>query len=120
MRSRDTLLRMGAMTVLGVGMSFHAGWTAAQKGEAVGNHAKGTFEVKMVPQEDAGTSFTRMTIEKQFQGDLEGTSKGVMLATGGPKEGAGGYVALERVTGKLGGRTGSFVLQHNATMEKAT
>jgi hypothetical protein len=90
-----------------------------KKGESVVSHAKGTFDVKMTPQEDAALdkTFSRMSIDKQIHGDLEATSKGLMLATGGPKQGAGGYVALERVTGTLGGRTGSFTLQHNATMQ---
>ena len=39
-----------------------------------------------------------------------------MLSAGNPST-SGGYVAIEKVTGKLNGRSGSFVLQHNATME---
>jgi len=35
-------------------------------------------------------------------------------------EGSAGYVALERVTGTLDGRTGSFILQHNGTMSRGT
>jgi hypothetical protein len=60
-----------------------------------------------------------MFIDKQFHGDLEATSKGTMLAAGtGAKNSSGGYVALEIVTGTLKGRTGTFVLQHNATMNR--
>ena len=83
-------------------------------------HAKGTFDVKVLPQkadnpqaEAAGLS--RMAIDKRFHGDLEAVSTGEMLATGDPKNSAA-YVALEKVTGKLNGRAGTFVLQHDATM----
>ena len=58
----------------------------------------------------------RFSIDKQFRGDLEASSKGEMLSAGSPST-SGGYVAIEKVTGKLNGRSGSFVLQHSATME---
>jgi hypothetical protein len=43
-----------------------------------------------------------------------------MLATQTETPGSASYVALERVTGKLNGRAGSFVLQHSATMTRGT
>lgn len=58
-----------------------------------------------------------MLLDKEIHGDLEGTSKGQML-TGGIVKGSGGYVAMEKITGKLKGRSGSFLLQHSATMNK--
>ncbi len=86
-------------------------------------HAKGTFEVKIVPAESSPigkeAGLGRMTIDKVFSGDLDGSSKGEMLTSITEGTGAMAYVALERVTGKLGGRSGSFVLMHNATMLKA-
>ena len=83
--------------------------------------AKGTFEVKLSPQvdgEEGGACVGRMLIEKRFAGDLEATSKGQMLAVRTSTEGSAGYVAMELVTGKLAGRTGSFVLQHAGTLER--
>ena len=84
--------------------------------------ANGTFEVKLAPQTaDAGTAAAgigRMDIDKQFHGDLEATSKGVMLAAVTSIPSSAGYVALERVSGTLGGRSGSFSLQHNGTMNR--
>ena len=59
-----------------------------------------------------------MTIDKQFHGDLEATSKGEMLSAVGAVKGSAGYVAIEKVTGKLRGRSGSFVLQHTGTMTR--
>jgi hypothetical protein len=86
-------------------------------------HATGPFEVKIDPQpadeKGGGPAIGRMFLDKQFHGDLEATSKGTMLAAGtGAKGSSGGYVALEIVTGFLKGRTGTFVLQHSATMNR--
>jgi hypothetical protein len=84
--------------------------------------ASGTFEVRMGPQapdEGAeGVGIGRMLIDKRFEGDLEATSKGQMLAAGTSVAGSAGYVAMEQVTGTLGGRSGTFVLQHSGTMER--
>ena len=84
-------------------------------------HATGTFEVKLIPQNDGkpeDSPIGRMTIDKQIHGDLEATTKGQMLAFSTDVKGSAGYVAMERVTGTLHGRAGSFVLQHNATMNR--
>jgi hypothetical protein len=79
--------------------------------------AGGTFEVNLVPQ--ASEEFIgRMSIDKQFKGDLTAVSKGQMLSFSTEVQGSAGYVALERVSGTLKGRHGTFVLQHNATMNR--
>jgi len=96
---------------------------APAKEKVVTNHASGTFDVKLTPQaaEDGDAGLGRMSIDKQFHGDLEGTSKGFMLSSAAAVvKGSGGYVAMERVTGTLKGRTGSFVLQHSGTMTRGT
>lgn len=82
-------------------------------------HATGTFEVKTKPQADPGSdpNLTRLTLEKEFHGDLEGSSKGQMLGAYTDVKGSAGYVAMEKVAGKLNGRTGTFVLQHSGTMQ---
>jgi hypothetical protein len=83
--------------------------------------ASGTFEVRLSPQVDGeagGASVGRMLIDKRFAGDLEATSRGQMLAVRTATEGSAGYVALELVAGRLGGREGTFVLQHAGTMER--
>jgi len=88
------------------------------------NKAKGTFEVKIGSLAPYNTSedakLARMSIDKQFRGDLVGSSQGEMLSAGTATKGSAGYVAIERVTGKLNDRSGSFVLQHNATMTRGT
>lgn len=83
--------------------------------------ATGTFEVKLTPQPMADTTdatLGRMSIDKQFHGDIEGTSQGDMLHAAGSAPGSAGYVAIERISGTLHGRTGSFVLQHSGTMTR--
>ena len=95
----------------------------ANDNDRIKMHATGTFDVKMtaLPSaiDDKNAQFARFSSYKQFHGDLEGTSKGEMLSAGNPAKSAG-YVAIERVTGMLKGRKGSFTLQHNATMTRGT
>ncbi len=85
-------------------------------------HATGTFEVKVAPVDvsDIGkqAGVGRMTIDKVWSGSLSGTSKGEMLTSLTPDTGAMGYVALELVTAKLDGRSGSFYFIHNASMNR--
>jgi Protein of unknown function (DUF3224) len=87
--------------------------------------ATGPFDVKVTPQKPdtqiaRAANLGRLTIDKRFHGDLEGISKGEMLATQTEVPGSAGYVALERISGTLKGRAGSFVLQHSATMTRGT
>jgi len=81
-------------------------------------HASGPFDVKVTPQDDNSGDSTlgRLTIDKQYHGDLDATGKGQMLTAGTGVKGSGAYVAIEKVTGTLRGRGGSFVLQHSGTM----
>ena len=85
-------------------------------------HAKGSFDVTLAPQGEpdaaGGIALARMTLDKRFAGDLVGTSKGEMLTAMTAVKGSAGYVAIERVTGTLHGRAGSFVLQHTGTMNR--
>jgi hypothetical protein len=84
--------------------------------------AQGTFDVKINSlspyNTDADAKLVRMSIDKQFHGDIEATSQGEMLSAGTDTKGSAGYVAIERVTGALNERSGGFTLQHNATMTR--
>lgn len=86
--------------------------------------ASGAFEVQLQPAGEPdrgdGSTLGRMTLDKQFHGELEAVSNGQMLSAMTETKGSAGYVAIERVTGTLGGKRGSFVLQHNATMDRGT
>ena len=82
-------------------------------------HARGTFEVKLTPvASQEKSAMQKMTIDKKFQGDLVGTSKGEMLAVGTQVEGSAGYVAIEFVSGTMEGRSGTFIFQHSGTMNR--
>ena len=84
--------------------------------------ASGTFDVTLTPQAPddnvADQPVGRMSIDKQFHGDLDAISKGHMLAAGTGVKDSAGYVAIERVSGTLHGRSGTFVLQHSGTMAR--
>jgi hypothetical protein len=92
------------------------------RGATMGTQAKGTFEVTMDahPPYDVvgGVSIGRVSITKRFAGELEGGSTVEMLGARTAVAGSAGYVAIERVTGSLAGRTGSFVLQHSGIMTR--
>lgn len=84
------------------------------------HQAHGTFTVDVRPaQPELPEGLKRYSLDKQFHGDLEGTSKGEMLSGGDPRQGVAGYVAMELVTGTLAGKHGSFALQHSATMDSS-
>jgi len=96
---------------------------SGNKEAAVTGHATGTFDVKLTPQpadeQAKAAGIGRMSGDKQWHGDLSGTSKVEMLSFGtGAKGSSGGYVALEQFTGTLAGRSGSFVLQQSGTMTR--
>jgi hypothetical protein len=84
--------------------------------------ASGTFSVEMKPQGEPnavdGVSLGRMSLNKKFEGDLQGTGQGEMLTALTPIKDSAGYVAIERFTGTVHGRSGSFVFQHSGTMNQ--
>ena len=84
--------------------------------------AKGSFTVELKPQAEPnaadGVSLGRMSLDKHFEGDLIAVGKGEMLTALTAVKGSAGYVAIERVTGTLHGRSGSFVFQHAGTMNQ--
>jgi hypothetical protein len=86
--------------------------------------AVGTFTVQMKPQGSpaevpAGvTPLGRLSLDKVFSGDMAGRGHGEMLSAVTPTAGSAGYVAIERFTGTVHGRQGSFVMQHSGTMSQ--
>ena len=81
--------------------------------------ASGPFDVKLTPQPpDEDAVLGRLLLLKAFHGDLEATSKGQMLAFSSSVKGSAGYVAMEHVSGTLGGKRGTFVLQHTGIMTR--
>jgi hypothetical protein len=86
--------------------------------------ASGPFDVKLNPESLSGVAqksgIGRMSLDKQYHGDLDAVSQGEMLAFRSDVQGSAGYVAMETVSGTLHGRRGSFVLQHSSTMVRGT
>lgn len=125
-------VRVVALLALALAPGMHAATLAWRASSVVSTtshsrstrtaHATGTFDVKLVPQGTPdtaqGIALARMSIDKQFHGDLDATSKGEMLSSGTEANGSAAYVAIERLTGTLHGHSGSFVLMHSGTMTR--
>ena len=79
-------------------------------------HAQGTFDVTITPQAPDDSGIGRFDVVKRWDGDLDGTSTGLMLSAGDPAKGSAGYVALEAFTGTLHGREGTFAFQQLGVM----
>ncbi len=79
--------------------------------------ASGSFTVALTPLPAAPGSAAQHRLDKQFSGDLAGTSQGVMISAGDLAKGIAGYVAMEMLTVTLAGRRGGFALQHSGTMD---
>ncbi len=76
-------------------------------------HASGSFDVTLTKQETApDAAVARNLLYKEFHGDLEAIAKGEMLAAFEPLTNAGVYVAIDRVSGTLHGKSGSFLIAH--------
>jgi hypothetical protein len=117
--------RAGVVAALGLSLGLGSlASSADRKGAAMTTRASGPFDVKMAPlgtdDKGEGLSLGRMSLDKQFHGDLTATGKGEMLTAGTPVKDSGGYVAIEWVSGTLHGRRGSFVLQHSGIMTRGT
>jgi hypothetical protein len=88
----------------------------------VTKRAAGPFDVKLLPLTTAYSGddapLARMSLDKKYSGDLDATAVGEMLSAGTAVKNSAGYVAIEKVTGTLHGRDGSFTLQHSATMNR--
>jgi hypothetical protein len=111
-----------ALTFSGVAQNSSQAQTLTEQETMVTGHATGTFEVKLVPQDtDDKTkpaAMGRMTIDKQWHGDLDGTSVGQMLTGGTDVKTSGVYVAVEQFNGTLAGRKGTFLLHHTGLMTR--
>ncbi|MFD2078546.1 Protein of unknown function [Actinopolymorpha cephalotaxi] len=87
----------------------------------MGHRATGSFEITRwdatTEEEDGGVTIASVLVGKEFRGGLTGTSTARLLTVAGRVPTSAAYVAIERMTGTLDGRTGTFVVQHAATME---
>ncbi|HEY7292684.1 MAG TPA: DUF3224 domain-containing protein [Vicinamibacterales bacterium] len=92
--------------------------------KVVMTRAKGTFDVKVAPlpayDTTEATTLGRMSLDKVYHGDLDGTAKGEMLTGMTSVKNSGAYVAVERFAGTLAGRRGTFVLHHTGIMDRGS
>jgi hypothetical protein len=90
-------------------------WSPPERGATMSTHAKGTFEIKNWDEHpynevEGAAKVTRASVEQAFQGEIEGEGHAEYLMAYREDKTAT-YVGLQRVVGKLGGRSGAFVLQ---------
>lgn len=124
-----TLCRLALVMMIGLVLPVNGQFSKAQlqSSQTAGKtqtgatmHASGPFDVKVAPQpsdeKNTDPSMGRMSIDKHYHGDLEAAATGLMLTGGDYKTGSAGYVAMEKVSGTLQGRAGTFMLQHSATL----
>jgi hypothetical protein len=99
---------------------FVTGASAQQNSKRTATmHATGTFTVTTAMADTStigkAAGIARMTIDKVWSGAIEGTSKGEMLSSG-EANGAVAYVAIEKMTVSVNGKSGTFIFRHGATM----
>ena len=85
-------------------------------------HASGYFDVTLAPQaadnpQVRTAQIDRLSIDKKYHGDVQGTSTGQMQAIKDDRN-TGAYVALEKVVASLKGRSGTFMLMHYGYMSQ--
>ena len=111
---------LAAILAGGLPLGAPAGPAQSIEEVSVPRHARGEFDVKLEPlPTDAAPAVSRHALIKTYHGDLAADARGEMLSAGGGER-SGAYVAIERVTGTLGGRKGSFVLEHRGIMTRGT
>jgi hypothetical protein len=121
--SRRTVVLATVLITTSLMTTPSAAQSTVQAAARTSQVAKGTFTVKMTPSAESGFGDTtanlgRMALDKVFEGDLVAVGKGEMLTSLTMTKGSAGYVAIERVTGTLHGKTGSFVFQHSGAMNR--
>src|SRR5438067_722944 len=92
-----------------------------QKGAGM-SRATGSFDVTVKPLDAYAKADTpllgRMSVDKQYHGDLDGIGKGEMLTGMTDVKDSAVYVAIERFAGTLAGKRGTFLMHHTGVMER--
>lgn len=63
-----------------------------------------------------GPVLTRIHVQESFDGDIQGEGE-VEFLQAGRADGSASFVGIERVSGKVGGREGTFLLQDAGTVQ---
>jgi Protein of unknown function (DUF3224) len=74
------------------------------------------YEPAVYEQPEAGPALTRIHVEEEFSGDITGAGV-VEFLQAAPATGSASFVGIERVTGKLADRSGTFLLQDQGVVE---
>ena len=82
------------------------------------SEVSGEFDVKITPVDTGDAKMGMMTLDKTYHGDLAATGVGRMLTGMADVKTSAAYVAIERVTGKLKGAEGAFLIHHTGVMTK--
>jgi uncharacterized protein DUF3224 len=91
----------------------------ASKMHASGHIDVKTYEPQPYEETEEGPNLVEIHVSETFSGDIEG--EGVVRFLQAVREdGSASFVGIERVTGSLGGRKGSFLLQDTGTLEGNT
>jgi len=83
---------------------------------AIASFANTAWEETPYAEIDAGRKLTRVRATFAYTGDLEGEGTVEYLMAYAP-DGTGSFVGLERITGQIGDRPGSFVAQHTGIFD---
>ena len=78
-----------------------------------------TYEPEPYDESAGAPALVRIHVEEQFSGDIEGAGVANFLQVSLAEDSAS-FVGLERVSGRVGERTGTLVLQDEGTLEGTT
>ena len=92
---------------------------SGDRAHATGKINVKTYEPTTYDQPGEGPALVRIRVVEDFSGDIEGAGAAEFLQTTRGEEEAS-FVGVERVTGRLGGKSGTFVLQDQGTLKGAT
>jgi len=85
--------------------------------QASGKFAVKTWDEKPYKEFEGGGKLTQASVTQTFQGDIEGDASAEILMTY-CDDGTASFVGHQHVVGRIGGRSGSFVLQCSGRHEK--
>ena len=91
----------------------------AIKTRATGRIEVKTYEPRTYEEVDGGPDLVEIHVTETFSGDIEGEGV-VRFLQAVRKDGSASFVGVERVTGSVGGRKGTFLLQDEGTLEGST
>ena len=74
------------------------------------------YEPSAYDEPTEGPVLTRIHVEESYSGDITGAGVAEFLHAARP-DGSASFVGIERVTGAVAGRTGTFLLQEAGTLQ---